>query len=400
MKLRDALWGAAVLVVAAVGFGAGVYADQAFPDYLPYVAHHSAGRIDTTELEEAMRLIEADYVDGNIDTKKLSQGTVQGLVASLGDPFSAYYSPEQYKHLLESYAGRISGIGVYLRFGTGYPVITATIPGSPAVRAGLQTGDQIVKVGEQDMSGATPDQATTAIDGPTGTTVTLTIGRGSQTFTAHLTRAEIQVPSVQSTVIGNDILYARIYTFGSSTANEFSTVLKAGLAGARAMVLDLRDDPGGFITAADNVISEFITSGETFELRDRNGNVERHQVSGEHLAATIPLVVLVDANSASAAEIVAGSLQVHHRAKLVGMVTFGKGSVQQDFELSDGADIHLTIKRWYLPNGQTIDKKGLQPDVTVALPNVADQFDVLQPADEFAKDAQLKAGLSVLAAGH
>lgn len=399
MKLRDALWGAAVLVVAAVGFGAGVYADQAFPDYLPYVAHHSAGRLDTTELEEAMRLIEADYVDGNIDTKKLSQGTVQGLVASLGDPFSAYYSPEQYKHLLESYAGRISGIGVYLRFGTGYPVITATIPGSPAVRAGLQTGDQIVKVGEQDMSGATPDQATTAIDGPTGTTVTLTIARGSETFTVHLTRAEIQVPSVQSTVIGNDILYARIYTFGSSTGNEFSTVLKAGLPGARAMVLDLRDDPGGFITAAGDVISEFLTSGETFELRDRNGNVERHQVSGEHLAATIPLVVLVDANSASAAEIVAGSLQVHHRAKLVGTVTFGKGSVQQDFELSDGADIHLTIKRWYLPNGQTIDKKGLQPDVTVALPNVADQFDVLQPADGFAKDAQLKAGLAVLLPG-
>jgi carboxyl-terminal processing protease len=399
MKLRDALWGAAVLVVATLGFGAGVYTDQAFPDYLPYVAHHSAGRIDTTELEEAMRLIQSDYVDSNIDTKKLSQGTVQGLVASLGDPFSAYYNPEQYKRLQESYSGRFSGIGVYLRFGTGYPVITGTIPGSPAAAAGLQNGDQITKVGDKDLRGVTADQAPTFFQGPNGTTVTLTIERGGKTFTVPVTRAEIQLPSVRSTVIGSDILYARIYSFGSSTANEFSTVLKAGLPGAKGMVLDLRDDPGGFITAADDVISQFITSGETFELRDRNGNVERHQVSGEHLAATIPLVVLVDANSASASEIVAGSLQVHHRAKLVGTVTFGKGSVQQDFELSDGADIHLTIKRWYLPNGQTIDKKGLQPDVAVALPNVADQFDVLQPADGFAKDAQLKAGLSVLAAG-
>lgn len=399
MKLRDALWGAAVLVVAALGFGAGVYADQAFPDYLPYVAHHSTGRIDTTELEEATRLIEADYVDSNVDTKKLSQGTVQGLVASLGDPFSAYYNPEQYKRLLESYSGRFSGIGVYLRFGTGYPVITGTIPGSPAAAAGLRSGDQIMKVGDKDMSGITPEQATTLIQGPDGTTVTLTIGRGGSTLTVPVTRAEIQLPSVRSTVIGNDILYVRIYSFGSPTAKEFSTALKAGLPGAKGMVLDLRDDPGGYITAADDVISQFMTSGETFELRDRNGKVERHQVSGEHLAATIPLVVLVDANSASAAEIVAGSLQVHHRAKLVGTVTFGKGSVQQDFELSDGADLHLTIKRWYLPNGETIDKKGLRPDVTVTLPNVSDQFDVLQPAGGFAKDAQLKAGLSVLAAG-
>ncbi|HAC46935.1 MAG TPA: hypothetical protein DCF65_12845, partial [Chloroflexi bacterium] len=119
--------------------------------------------------------------------------------------------------------------------------------------------------------------------------------------------------------------------------------------GANGIVLDLREDPGGFIDQADHVISEFIASGETFELRDRTSQVDRHMVSGEHLATSVPLVVLVDANSASAAEIVAGSLQVHHRAKLVGTVTFGKGSVQQDFPLNDGADIHLTVKRWYLP---------------------------------------------------
>jgi carboxyl-terminal processing protease len=127
--------------------------------------------------------------------------------------------------------------------------------------------------------------------------------------------------------------------------------------------------------------------------------VNKHQVGSTHTAATVPLVVLVDANSASAAEIVAGSLQVHQRAKLVGTKTYGKGSVQQDFALKNGSDLHLTIERWYLPNGQTIDHTGLQPDVVVTLANPSDAFDVMQPAAGYAKDAQLNAGLALLAGG-
>lgn len=399
MKLRDAFWGVAVLVVAAVGFGVGVYTDQAFPDVIPYFAHHSSGRIDTTELQQAIRVIEADYVDGNVDTTKLSHGTVQGLISSLGDPFSAYYDPQAYKRLQEVYTGHYSGIGIYLTFSAGYPVITGTVPGSPAASAGVQAGDQIVKVGDKDMKGVTADQASTLIQGPDGSKVTLTIQRGTSTFPVTITRAEIQVPSVRSTVIADRILYVRIYQFSSTTTDEFKSALNSGLSGAKGMVLDLREDPGGFISEADHVISEFVASGETFELRDRTGTVDRHVVSGEHLATAVPLVVLVDANSASASEIVAGSLQVHQRAKLVGTVTFGKGSVQQDFPLSDGADIHLTVKRWYLPNGQTIDHKGLQPDMTVTLASTADEFDVQQPAQGYAKDTQLNAALGVLAAG-
>src|SRR5216683_3831130 len=399
MKVRDVFWGLAVLVVAVLAFGSGVYTDQAFPDVMPYVTHHSAGHVDTTELQQAIRVIQADYVDGNLDTTKLSHGTVQGLIASLGDPFSTYYDPAQFKKLQDVYTGHYSGIGIYLSFSGAYPMITGTVPGSPAAAAGLQGGDQIVKVGDKDMKGLTSDQASTLIQGPNGSKVMLTIQRGSQTFSVTITRAEIQVPSVRSTVIADHILYVRLYQFTTTTTDEFHTALNSGLAGAKGMVLDLREDPGGFITEADHVISQFVASGETFQLRDRNGNVERHTVSGEHLATAVPLVVLVDANSASAAEIVAGSLQVHQRAKLVGTVTFGKGSVQQDFPLSDGADIHLTVKRWYLPNGQTIDKKGLIPDVAVTLPNASDEFDVQQPSLGYAKDTQLNAALSVLAAG-
>lgn len=399
MKLRDALWGVAVLVVGVLGVSLGVYVDQAFPDVVPYFAHHTTGRVDTTELQQAIRVIQADYVDGNVDPTKLSHGTVQGLISSLGDPFSAYYDPAAYKRLQQVYAGRYSGIGIYLTFTTSYPVITGTVPGSPAAAAGLQAGDQIMKVGDKDMKGITADQASTLIQGPDGSKVTLTIQRGTQTFSVTIKRAVIQVPSVRSTVIADHILYVRIYQFASTTTDEFHAALNSGLPGAKGMVLDLREDPGGFIDQADHAISEFVSSGETFELRDRNGTVERHDVSGEHLATSVPLVVLVDANSASASEIVAGSLQVHHRAKLVGTVTFGKGSVQEDFALNDGADIHLTVKRWYLPNGQTIDHKGLTPDVTVPLANPSDQFDVQQPAQGYAKDAQLNAALTVLAAG-
>ncbi len=399
MKSRDAFWGVAVLAVGLLGVGVGAYTDQAFPDVVPYFAHHSTGRVDTTALQQAIRLIEADYVDGNIDPKKLSHGTVQGLIASLGDPFSAYYDPDQYKRLQDVYSGHYSGIGIYLTFSTAYPTITGTVPGSPAAAAGLQPGDQIVKVGDKDMKGITADQASTLIQGPDGTKVTLTIARGSQTFPVTITRAEIQVPSVRSTVIADRILYVRVYQFSSTTTSELHSALSSGLSGAKGVVLDLRDDPGGFISEADHVISEFVASGETFELRDRSGTVDRHQVSGEHLAATVPLVALVNANSASASEIVAGSLQVHQRAKLVGTVTFGKGSVQQDFPLTDGADIHLTVKRWYLPNGVTIDKKGLQPDIPVTLADAKDEFDVLHADQGYAKDSQLKAALSVLAAG-
>jgi carboxyl-terminal processing protease len=399
MSLRAVLRGGAYLVVALIAFAAGAYADQAYPDWIPYVAHHQVGRVDTSELDQAVRLIQGEYVDGNVDMTKLSHGTVSGLIASLGDPFSAYYDPAAYQRLQESYQGRYSGIGIYLSFGSSYPTITGTVPGSPAAAAGLQGGDQIVKIGGKDTKGITADQATALIQGANGTQVTLTLLRGTTTFDVTVTRAEIQVPSVRSTIIGDHILYIRIYSFGSSTASDFETALKAGLPGSKGAVLDLRENPGGFVDAANAVISDFVSSGETYELHGRNNSVDRHYVSGAHPAPNIPLVVLVDANSASAAEIVSGSLQVHMRAKLVGTVTYGKGSVQQDFPLSDGADIHLTIKLWYLPNGTTINHKGLTPDVPVTLASTADEFDVAQPGLGYAKDTQLNAALGLLPPG-
>lgn len=398
MNRSVALRGGALALMVAIGFVAGAWVDQAYPEWVPYLGHRSAPRVDLTGVQEAARLIQADYVDSSVDTKKLAQGSVQGLVNGLGDPFTLYFTPEQYKRLQESYQGRYTGIGVYLSFTTGYPVVTGTVPGSPAAAAGLRNGDQITKVGDRDVKGITADEATSLIQGVEGSKVTLTILRGAETMTVTIARAQIQVPTVRSATVGNHVLYVRIYMFGDKTSSEFSSALTSGLPGSSGMVLDLRGDPGGFVSAADDVISQFVTSGETFETRGRSGT-NKHQVGSQHGAASIPLVVLVDANSASAAEIVAGSLQVHHRAKLVGTTTFGKGSVQEDFVLSDGSDIHLTVERWYLPNGETIDHKGLTPDVTAKLATASDMYDVAQPSLGYSKDAQLNAALNVLAGG-
>jgi len=399
MNPRAALRGGAVALILVFGFVAGVYLDQAYPEFVPYFGHRGVSRVDLSEVQQAARLIQADYVDGNVNATKLSQGSVQGLVSSLGDPFSLYFSPDQYKRLQDSYQGRYTGIGIYLSFSTSaYPVIAGTVSGSPAAEAGLQAGDQVIKVGDKDIKGITAEAATALIQGPEGTKVTLTILRGSETLTFTITRAQIQVPTVRASMVGDRVLYVRIYQFGSQTSTEFSRALKDGLPGASGMVLDLRADPGGFISAADDVITQFVTSGETFETRGRNGT-DRHQVGSQHAAPTVPLVVLVDANSASAAEIVAGSLQVHQRAKLVGTTTYGKGSVQEDFVLSDGSDIHLTVERWYLPNGATIDHKGLTPDQTVSLAHASDAYDVTQAWLGYARDAQLNAALTLLAGG-
>jgi carboxyl-terminal processing protease len=394
--------GALVAVVALVAvFAGGIYVDQSFPDYVPNLrlGAQARGQVDQAPTAQALRLIQAYYYDPHLNYQALSSGSVKGMVQALGDPYTQYLSPDEYRQQQDQYAGRHEGmIGILVNYKDGYPIVAGVLPQSPAFRAGLMTDDVIVAIDGNDTHNVAQDRVSTLIRGPAGTSVMLRVRRADGEHDLRLSRANFQSPTVQSARLPGQILYLRAYQFGSSTRDEFDTQLKAGLPGARGVVLDLRDNGGGYVDAAAAMISRFVDSGEAFEERGRNGDVTRTDVDGNHPAAGLPVVVLVNENSASAAEIVSGSLQDRVGARLVGAKTYGKGSVQVDKRLDNGGDLHLTIAHWFLPNGRSIDKQGLTPDVSVALPDRTQMYDVVQPTRGYAGDAQLNQALSLLSA--
>jgi carboxyl-terminal processing protease len=387
------------ILLVLISFTAGVWVDQAFPESVPALGlfPQQRGQLDQATVQQALRIIQSDYYNSHLNDDNLTQGSIKGMVDSLNDPYSRYLSPQQYRSQQDTFAGRHQGaIGIYVNFRDGYPVVTGVLPASPALKAGLETDDVIVAVDGRDTHGLTADQASALIRGPVGRAVKLRLRRGTAQFDVTVTREDFRSPTVQSFRFPNDLLYLRVYEFGDSTATEFDSQLQAGLNGARGVILDLRDNGGGLVSAAVAMISRFVANGEVFEERGRDGQRDRTYVDGNHPAAKVPLEVLVNANSASASEIVAGSLQAHRRAKLVGTKTFGKGSVQVDFVLRDGSDLHLTVQHWYLPNGRSINGTGLTPDVAVNLPDQGSMFDVVQPARGYAGDSQLNRALQLL----
>jgi len=397
--LRRGLLGLGALVVLLVAFAAGIYVDQSYPAYVPVLrlSVQSRPQVDRATTDQALRVIEANYYDSHVNYAKLSSGSVRGMVQALGDPYTQYLSPDEYRTQQDQYAGKHSGmVGITVNFKEGYPVVSGVLPNSPALHAGLKTDDVILRINGTDAHNLSEDQTATLIRGPAGTTVTLHVSRSGTQLDIVVTRANFQSPTVQSVHLEGGVLYMRIYQFGETTQTEFDDQLRAGLPGARAVVLDLRDNGGGFVDKARAVISRFVSSGEAFEQRGRDGQVQRTYVDGDHPAASVPLAVLVNENTASASEIVSGALQARSRAQLVGTKTFGKGSVQVDYQLSDGGDLHLTVAHWFLPNGQSIDKRGLTPNVAVSLPDRQSMFDAVLPARGHASDAQLNQALTLV----
>jgi len=340
---------------------------------------------------QAWTLVHQNYVDQPIDDTKLLQGAISGMMNALGDPHTGYWTPQETSDANMAMQGSYDGIGAYVNTEGAYLTITSTIPGYPAEKAGLQSGDQIIAVDGQDVTGIDPDLVRmTKVMGQAGTDVHLTVKRTGvdQPLEFTITRAHIVIPSVTSKMLDNNIAYIQITVFGDTTASDFHDQLSKLMAQNPAgIILDLRDNGGGYLDAGIAVASEFIDHGVIVTEQSGDGTKTPHNAIPGGLATTIPLVVLVNGNTASASEIVSGAIQDDGRGKLVGVLTYGKGSVQNWFPLSDGGTARVTIAKWLTPNGRTIDKIGLTPDVVVTMT----QDDI-----NAGKDPQLDAAVQLL----
>lgn len=325
-------------------------------------------------LAEAYKLLSEDYVDkSKLDPKKLSQGAVKGMMEALDDPYSSYVDPKAHKLAMSDLEGKFEGIGAVISIKDKQLTIISPIAGSPAERAGIRAGDKILKINGEPTTKMTLIEATSKIRGPKGTKVTLVILHPDETEPVEIEviRDEIKVESVVFEMRG-DIAYIRITQFLKSTGGDVNTALKSAIRkGARGIVLDLRNNPGGLLNVAVDVASEFLAMGLVAKVVDDEGKESQVPVKRGGIATQLPLIVLVNEGSASGSEIVAGALQDYGRAKLAGTKTFGKGSVQTVRELSDGSALHITTYRWLTPLNRPIDNVGLTPDFVLELKDEA-----------------------------
>jgi carboxyl-terminal processing protease len=320
---------------------------------------------------ETWQIVHDQYIEQPVDDQKLMQGAIRGMLEALGDQHTSYMDPDQYRDAMISMEGEYEGIGAWVNTDGDYLTIVEPMKGSPAEAAGLKEGDQVIAIDGEDMTGIAPDMARLKVLGPAGTTVVLTIRREGleETFDVPITRASIIVPSVEYEMLDGNIAYVRLRTFGERSTQEMHAALEDLLAQEPVgLIFDLRNNSGGGLLTAVNIASEFIAEGVVLHEEYGNGTRDAYEVSGNGIATDIPMVVLVNEWSASASELVAGALQDHGRAVLVGTVTFGKGTVQNWISLSNeqGA-VRVTIARWLTPNGNNIHEIGLMPDYEVPL---------------------------------
>lgn len=322
---------------------------------------------------EAWDIVHEQYIDQPIDEQEMMRGALSGMMKSLGDPHSSYMDPDQFRQANIPMEGNYEGIGAWVDPTGVYLEIISPMPNSPAEEAGLKPGDIVLAIDGEDMTGIDGNLVIQKVMGPAGSEITLTVQREdrSEPFNVTLTRKEITVPSVDYRMIeGENLGYLQIITFGGDTRQELKDALKDLLQqDPNGLIIDLRNNGGGYLQTSIQVASQFI--GEGIILYEDYGfdqGMKTYEANRGGLATDIPLVVLVNQGSASASEIVAGAIQDHERASLVGMTTFGKGSVQNWIELSDqqGA-IRVTIARWLTPDKREIHQQGLTPDYEVEL---------------------------------
>lgn len=318
-------------------------------------------------LLEVIAIIRSDYLE-EVSPSRLVEGATKGIVEALGDPYSVYLEPATFKHLQEQIRGSFGGLGILVGMKDERLTVIKPFPGTPAGRAGIKPGDIIVKINDRETDGLDLETAVSLMRGPVGTTVKLTLMRpGGKPLVLTLRREEISVPTVEEKLLPGKIGYVAISQFTERTPGELHAVLgELQRQGVRGLILDLRDNPGGELQAAVRVADFFVPPGPVVYVDYRNGKDEVFSASGPRLG--LPLVVLVNENSASAAEIVAAAIKETGSGKIVGTRTFGKGVVQSVYPLRNGAGLKLTTARYLTPEKHDINKRGVEPDVRVEQP--------------------------------
>ena len=340
---------------------------------------------------EAWNIVHQQYVDQPVDDQKLMQGAIRGMMDALGDEQTFYMEPQVYENETSSLQGQYEGIGAYVDTDGDYLTIVSPIEGSPADQAGLLPGDKVIAIDGTDMTGTPPEEARQKVLGPEGTKVTLTVARDgeAQPLEFTITRAQIKIRSAEGKMLEDGVAYIDINTFGEKTTQELRATLDDLLKqNPRGIVIDLRNNPGGYLSTAVEVSSEFIDKGVIMYEEYGDGHRDTHNALGNGQATEIPLVVLINEGSASASEILAGALQDYERATLVGVKSYGKGSVQNWVPLSHNQGAaRVTIARWLTPDERQINHLGLMPDVVVEM----------TPEDfEAERDPQLDAAVETL----
>lgn len=368
----------------------------------------SDAQLDLKLIAQADGLIEEHYVDRSaVKPQHLTYAAISGMVDSLGDTgHSAFLTREMVRAGKQQLEGHFPGIGAEVRMRDKQVVIVAPLDGSPAQTAGLRAGDVIFKVDGRDIAGQTLEQVVSSIRGPAGTKVTLSVRDPGtdRTRSIDVVRAVIHPQRVSWRLVpGTRIADLRISAFSEGSAKSLRRAIEElRAAGANAVVLDLRDNPGGLLEQAVAVASEFLRSGNVLLEKDSRGKVQPVEVEDEKDRLELPMAVLVNAGTASAAEIVSGALQDAKRAVVVGQKTFGTGTVLEEFGLPDGSALMLAVREWLTPGGHTIWHKGIEPNVKVALaagaaPVFPEALAALGPAQLAAsRDAQLLKALALL----
>lgn len=395
MSLKTIRWSIIVVLFALLGGGVGYKIGTS--QKAVSLKGNQVTQIDTSVMNDVLNRLKQDYLKPqDIDSNKLMYGAAQGMTASLGDPYTNFYPPQENAISKADLSGEFGGVGIQLGYVDKTLAVMSPLKGTPAEKAGIKAGDLILKIVDtakkvnKDTSGISLDEAVNLIRGDKGTPVTLTIFHEGDRVSKDVTliREIINVPSTNlSWVDDGKVAVMTVNMFGDQTLTEWEKMVD-DVTGkkAKGVILDLRNNPGGYLQRAIDLGSEFISSGVIVKQRDRN-NTQEFGVSRQGRLIGMPLVVLINRGSASASEILSGALRQRLGVKLVGENSFGKGTVQQVEDLGNGAGLHVTIAEWLLPDGSNIHGVGLKPDVEVKF--VADDKNPT-------KDNQLDKALEVL----